>query len=210
MFKTIVRCPVFYSRSYISAVPTRTIQLSSPHRDKRGTFFFGDAEYAREFVSRLTVQDQNLLLQELKVEVEKNQLSGQAGGEPPSFADLRALGIAEAFPYIGFGFLDNLIMILAGDYIDLTIGVTFNISTMAAAGLGNALSDGAGLGLAYYVERVVHVFGVRKPNLTSRQKKMPRTRRAVQFARACGLIFGCIIGMFPLLFIPHKEDKSKH
>jgi hypothetical protein len=30
-------------------------------------------------------------------------------------------------------------MIIAGDYIDTTIGVTFGISTMAAAGLGEEL-----------------------------------------------------------------------
>ncbi|XP_017488877.1 PREDICTED: G2/mitotic-specific cyclin-B2-like, partial [Rhagoletis zephyria] len=45
-------------------------------------------------------------------------------------------------------------MIIAGDYIDLTLGVTLGISTMAAAGLGNALSDVAGVGSAYYVERI--------------------------------------------------------
>ena len=35
-----------------------------------------------------------------------------------------------------------------GEYIDTTIGVTLGISTMAAAGIGNMISDLAGLGLA--------------------------------------------------------------
>jgi hypothetical protein len=41
---------------------------------------------------------------------------------------------------LGFGFLDNFIMIVAGEYIDLTLGVTLGISTMAAAALGKSVS----------------------------------------------------------------------
>jgi hypothetical protein len=41
---------------------------------------------------------------------------------------------------LGFGFLDNFIMIVAGEYIDLTLGVTLGISTMAAAALGKLVS----------------------------------------------------------------------
>ena len=37
---------------------------------------------------------------------------------------------------LGFGFLDNFIMIMAGEYIDLTLGAKLGISTMAAAALG--------------------------------------------------------------------------
>ena len=40
-----------------------------------------------------------------------------------------------------------------GDYIDLTtIGSMFGISTMAAAGIGNTISDVAGVGSAQFVE----------------------------------------------------------
>ena len=97
-------------------------------------------------------------------------------------------------------------MIIAGDYIDLTLGVTFGISTMAAAGLGNALSDVAGVGSAYYVERIADKVGVKSPKLSLVQLQMPRTRWATQIGRAIGVLIGCIIGMFPLLFIPHKKD----
>jgi Transmembrane protein 65 len=41
---------------------------------------------------------------------------------------------------------------LAGEYIDLTLGVTMGISTMAAAALGNLVSDVAGVGLGGVVE----------------------------------------------------------
>ncbi|VDP92384.1 unnamed protein product [Echinostoma caproni] len=49
--------------------------------------------------------------------------------------------IANGLPFIGFGFLDNAIMIVAGEYIDLTFASLFGLSTMAAAGLGNLVSD---------------------------------------------------------------------
>jgi Transmembrane protein 65 len=51
-----------------------------------------------------------------------------------------------------FGTCDNAILILAGEYIDLTLGVTMGISTMAAAALGNLVSDVAGVGLGGVVE----------------------------------------------------------
>ena len=65
----------------------------------------------------------------------------------PSWADLRLLALAASIPFIGFGFVDNAVMILAGDYIDLTLGVSLGISTLAAAGLGNLISDVLGVGL---------------------------------------------------------------
>ena len=37
---------------------------------------------------------------------------------------------------IGFGFMDNLVMIQVGDYLDTTIGVTFGLATLTAAGFG--------------------------------------------------------------------------
>jgi hypothetical protein len=45
-------------------------------------------------------------------------------------------------------------MIIAGDRIDSMLGVTFGISTMAAAGLGNLLSDIVGVsvgGITIYI-----------------------------------------------------------
>jgi Transmembrane protein 65 len=39
--------------------------------------------------------------------------------------------IYSGLPFIGFGFLDNLLMIIAGSYIEVGIGMVFTISTMA-------------------------------------------------------------------------------
>ena len=37
---------------------------------------------------------------------------------------------------VGFGFMDNLVMIQAGDLIDNTIGVHFGLATLTAAAFG--------------------------------------------------------------------------
>ena len=48
-------------------------------------------------------------------------------------------------PMVGFGFVDNSIMIMAGDVIDESLGQSLVISTMAAAALGNTVSDILGM-----------------------------------------------------------------
>ncbi len=53
---------------------------------------------------------------------------------------------------IGFGFIDNFIMLIAGDAIDDTFGSALVISTMAAAALGNWVSDVLGLGVSNTIE----------------------------------------------------------
>lgn len=79
---------------------------------------------------------------------------------PPSWETLKIVALQRAVPFMGFGFMDNgayarvdphtiylhahsllthsctamrttAIMILAGDYIEMSIGATFGISTMA-------------------------------------------------------------------------------
>ena len=62
-----------------------------------------------------------------------------------------AVFVNQMVPFIGFGFMDNAIMILAGDKIDMTLGMTLGMSTMAAAGLGNLLSDVCGIGFGGFL-----------------------------------------------------------
>lgn len=82
---------------------------------------------------------------------------------------LQFVALAHGLPFVGFGFVDNFLMILAGDYIDLTLGVSLGISSMAAAALGNTISDVAGLGLGNVVEDLCARLGLPNPNLTPEQ-----------------------------------------
>jgi len=119
------------------------------------------------------------------------------------------VAIRTSLPMIGFGFLDNAIMILAGDAIDIQFGVTLGISTMAAAGLGNLVSDVAGLGLSGYIETIVSKLGVPSPQLSRAQLESPAYRRISNLFKIIGISVGCLIGMAPLLFLNTSEDKHQ-
>ncbi|XP_052643394.1 transmembrane protein 65 isoform X3 [Harpia harpyja] len=126
---------------------------------------------------------------------------------PPSPGQLKHVFFHNALPFVGFGFLDNAIMIAAGTQIELSIGVILGISTMAAAALGNLVSDLAGLGLAGYVEALASRLGLSIPDLTPKQADMWQTRLSAHLGKAIGVTIGCILGMFPLLFFGDEEEK---
>ncbi|XP_066997916.2 uncharacterized protein [Anabrus simplex] len=97
---------------------------------------------------------------------------------PPTTKELWRVTLHNALPFIGFGFLDNFFMILFGDTIEMTMGTMMVISTMAAAALGNTISDVLGIGSAWYVERMAARVGVRPPALTPIQLDMSSSRVA--------------------------------
>ena len=66
---------------------------------------------------------------------------------PPTSKQLMQLALLAGVPFIGFGAVDNGVMLLAGDAIDANLGISFGVSTLAAAGLGNLVSNIAGLGV---------------------------------------------------------------
>lgn len=131
-----------------------------------------------------------------------------AATPPPKSNDLLKLCIMNSLPFIGFGFLDNFTMIIAGDYIEHSLGAIMTLSTMAAAALGNTISDVLGIGSAVYVERLVELIGVRPPDLTPVQLEMKSARRASNFGRVFGITVGCLLGMIPLMFMKDKADKE--
>ncbi|CAM9608701.1 unnamed protein product [Choristocarpus tenellus] len=102
--------------------------------------------------------------------------------------------------------MDNAIMIVAGEYIDLTIGVMMGISTMAAAALGNTISDVAGVGLGSFIEDLACKLGLPDAKLSRGQMQLRKTRIAGHVGCAIGVTIGCLIGMFPLLFMPASES----
>ncbi|XP_072459241.1 transmembrane protein 65 isoform X2 [Notamacropus eugenii] len=128
---------------------------------------------------------------------------------PPTQAQLKYVFIHNALPFVGFGFLDNAIMIVAGTQIEMSIGIILGISTMAAAALGNLVSDLAGLGLAGYVEALASRLGLSIPDLTPKQVDMWQTRVSAHSGKAVGVTIGCILGMFPLLFFRGEEEEKK-
>lgn len=128
--------PLFQQRTHLSKYGSRS--------------FLSDEHGVKTFVNLLGVTEQKMLLNELNQRMNaENPANSSPKDAPPTVQQLKLTFIHQALPFVGFGFLDNLIMIVAGDYIDANIGLTLGISTMAAAGLGNALSDVAGIGSAW-------------------------------------------------------------
>lgn len=77
---------------------------------------------------------------------------------------------------------------------------------MAAAALGNLVSDLAGLGLAGYVEALSSRLGLPIPDLTPKQADMWQTRLSAHLGKAIGVTIGCLLGMFPLFFLKGDEE----
>lgn len=159
---------------------------------------------AYKIVKNLDEEERAFLMEALKSH--NGTLANSPVTPIPSWSDLNKLAVHQSLPFIGFGFLDNLIMIVAGEYIDASIGATFAISTMAAAALGNTLSDVFGVGSAWYVEHWAAKLGVNPPNLTIEQLDMGRSRIAANAGRAIGVAVGCVLGMFPLLFYATSDS----
>jgi len=174
--------------------------------------------HAQELIVRMSADERSILLEELQNFETAGHSSHQGSNnnqiadvvQRPSGSQLRGVAMLNAIPFIGFGFLDNFIMIVAGDYIDLTIGVTLGISTMAAAALGNLISDVAGVGSAWYVESLSAKVGIKAPVLTPEQLSMGATTWCIYLGRALGVSIGCFLGMMPLLFLHPKERSESH
>ncbi|TDH03748.1 hypothetical protein EPR50_G00145200 [Perca flavescens] len=170
---------------------------------------FNSPKRAKDFIYRLQPTERTCLLKELQsfesVAVAQETLEPS----PPTAAQIRYVLFHNGIPFVGFGFLDNAIMIAAGTQIELSIGVTLGISTMAAAALGNLVSDLAGLGLAGYVEALASKLGMQGPDLTPEQVHMWQTKFSSHMGKAIGVTIGCILGMFPLFFLDDEKEKDK-
>jgi len=126
----------------------------------------------------------------------------------PSSAQLRQLSLAAALPFLGFGILDNAVMICFGDVLDVTFCTTFGFSTMAAAALGNTVSDGFGVFSGGVVEDLAAKAGFEAPPLSRAQQALSVTKRWERQGQLLGITVGCLIGMFPLYFIDLKDHES--
>lgn len=164
---------------------------------------------ALKMVKDLSNEERILLFRILRLKEEAGTFpSNEISENKPTWSDLKKLALCQSLPFIGFGFLDNLIMIVAGEYIDASIGASLTISTMAAAALGNTLSDVFGVGSAWYVETSARRLGMNPPNLTEEQLESTSARIAVNGGRAFGVMIGCLLGMFPLLFYASSEKEE--
>ena len=147
--------------------------------------------------------EQDLIIRSLK-RFRKSTLHLEAKDEqakPPTTSQLKRVVMQAALPFIVFGFLDNAIMIMSGQYIERVIlRMALGIGTMTAAAVGNILADMFSVGIADRVENLFVTMGLPAIELTSAQAKLKVTKLAVLWGRVLGIFVGCTLGMAPLLF----------
>lgn len=184
---------------------------SNDQNDNANTRYNGDVKMntkilADQFILALN-PNEKLILKLALIEDEVNSKTGQIS-IPLTWKQIGTVCFSRGLPFIGFGFVDNFVMIVAGEMIETYIGFFLPISTMAAAGLGNAISDVFGIGLAHHIEtfclRVFH-----EPNVTAEQLNTKFASWCLVISKALSIFIGCIIGMFPLLFREDKKEKEK-
>jgi len=136
----------------------------------------------------------------IKAESEKLEPLG------PTTRQLWLHAMRAGIPMIGFGFIDNLVMITAGERIESSIGVTLGLTTLAAAGLGQIVSDISGICCGGTVDALVGKLLPNMPQarLTLAQKELTAARLAQTFGGCVGVTIGCLAGMSCLFFIDHE------
>jgi len=120
----------------------------------------------------------------------------------PTRKQFLQLHVQSAVPFIGFGLLDNMIMLTVGGAIENTIGISLCLTSLAAAGMGQMVSDACGITLQGLIERFSDQLGLPRPQLTPQQTKLKCVQSFILTSRIFGIVLGCSLGMFPLLFLP--------
>uniref|UniRef100_A0A2R8MQ71 Transmembrane protein 65 n=1 Tax=Callithrix jacchus TaxID=9483 RepID=A0A2R8MQ71_CALJA len=157
------------------------------HPKKEPIEALNTAQGARDFIYSLHSTERSCLLKELhrfeSIAIAQEKLEAP----PPTPGQLRYVFIHNAIPFIGFGFLDNAIMIVAV----------------------SSFSHCFYFKLAGYVEALASRLGLSIPDLTPKQVDMWQTRLSTHLGKAVGVTIGCILGMFPLIFFGGGEEDEK-
>lgn len=120
------------------------------------------------------------------------------------------LFLHHALPFTAFGFTDNFIMILFGDCIDSTIGVSLGLTTLAAAGIGNLVSDVMGLGTGAIIESMAIKMGLPEHDLTLEQTRSTTALYVKMLGMGFGITIGCLLGLCPLLVLNPRHHGDPH
>lgn len=130
----------------------------------------------------------------------------------PTFAQLKELFFASSVSFIGFGFVDNIVMISSGSWIDATLGVKFGLATMTAAAMGQVVSDVSGVVFGGTMERFLKQWNlVKEPSLSAAQRGLTLCRNVSLAGSAFGVMLGCMLGACSLLFMDlesHERQKN--
>ena len=124
-----------------------------------------------------------------------------------SWDQARSLFLSAFVPMVGFGFMDQFIMVSAGSYIDNTLGVQLGLATMSAAACGQVISDSCGVLMGGTLERLLLIAPAK---LSTSQQTLPQVRRIKLLGGVLGVITGCVIGAIPLILSSSREEEEEH
>jgi Ca2+-binding EF-hand superfamily protein len=156
-----------------------------------------------------------------------------AGGRdalvPPTSLQLRRLAVQSGLPFVGFGFLDNFIMLVAGSELEAHLGTLFGalpcyesfarsvrcgagatlgLSALACAALGNTISDVAGIKAGGVVETIAEKCGLPDSGLSVEQLGLRNAKLVRIWSSVFGITIGCLLGMIPLLWIDEEATEN--
>lgn len=124
----------------------------------------------------------------------------------PTRRQLMAVALASGLPFLAFGFVDNSVMLIAGEQIDLALGTRLGITTLASAGLGNLVADVVGVSVSQQVQeranKALALLGTKPPKLSTLQQGLGCVKTAKFTGALLGVSIGCLLGMAPLAFGP--------
>jgi hypothetical protein len=142
----------------------------------------------REFEKADTNKDGQLSLEEFKAWGAK-VCSEVEDDSPPSTHQLFLSFLKAVPPFLGFGFIDNFIMLIAGEAIDRHIGHMLGLSSMGSCALGNMFSGIFAIALHGTIEGMSSRICT-DPELTLFQSR----DTSVQYARMAGSLLGMMAG----------------
>jgi hypothetical protein len=159
-------------------------------------------ELENEFAKADKNRDEKLSFQEFSVWAKQVVDTGPSAAlEQPTSQQLRNLFITTMVPYMGFGITDNALMVISGDMIDHYVGSALGLSMLGSAAMGNSISNGTGMVFHGTIERFAMKLGLPDPRLTLHQRSLSVVQNVRTAAGITGVLVGCWIGMFPLIFI---------
>nr|CCC93925.1 conserved hypothetical protein [Trypanosoma congolense IL3000] len=131
-------------------------------------------------------------------------------GEVVPCSTLLWVAFVAGLPFVGFGFLDNAVMILAGDAIDNSVGFYLNCSVLACAAMGNIFSGVLGMQLHGVIEKAVQKLNFKAPPLTESQMRGKRVFFARHIGGTIGIMTGLLLGMTPLMLLDADDSENEH
>jgi len=127
----------------------------------------------------------------------------------PSQKQLTYAALCSLVPFIGFGLVDNGLMVIYGDVIDGTLGMWLGFSMLASAALGNAISNVFGMLLHGTISKGADKIGLPDPRLTLAQRKLPIVHYWSTGGATVGVFVGCLLGMTPLCFMDQTKKEEE-